>query len=289
MAWKFNIKDFSTEVSTSVLPTRAVDVISAAAIEQLKDIKNLRTLGLVDKVDEGTRTYVYFRYDDLTGAYDRSELEDFKYDSAGATQYTATMLEIAKGFQISWEADHLAKLAIRAAQTRACIIEVKDREDLKIATALRTSAALTSTVTATAVLSGTSADPVSDIRQGIRKINDLGYEPDTLLLENVNLEELISIIGSNEWYGITEAAIRSGNLPNFMGLKVINLPAAKMTHGSAVILKTGSAGAFQMGQAHDVRLKIFDDNDSHSTKVQVFERVIPVVSRPDAGALITGW
>ena len=282
--------DFSSIVTTSVLPERAREVISAAVVEQLKEIKNLRQYGLIDRVkSEGAKTYVYWTYDDLTPAFDRKELEAFKYDSAGATEKTASFVEIAKGFQLSWEADHLSKLAVRAAQTRAAVREVQDREDLKIVSALTASGAVTSSVTATDVLSGTSADPIKDIAQAKRKVKNLGYTPDLLLIEEQNFEELLSIIGSNEWYETTARAIQAGVVDRFMGLKVVTLPNSKLTHGTAIVMKSGVNGAFQLGVAQDITLKIFDDEDTHSTKVQVFERICPVVVRPDAAAKITGW
>jgi len=282
--------NFSSVVTTSTLPSRVSEVIVAAAIEQLKEIKNLRQYGLVDNVNNpGAKTYIFNTYDDLTAAYDRSELEAFKYDAANATETTKSFVEIAKGFQLSWEADHLSKLAIRAAQTKAAVREVQDREDYKIAQALIESGALTSSVSATAALSETSADPVKDIAQAKRKVRNLGYTPDMLLIEEQNLEELLSIIASNTWYETTAKAIMAGTLDKFMGLKIVSLPSSKLTHGTAVVMKSGVGGVFQLGVAQDVQIKIFDDNDTHSTKVQVYERICPAVVRPDAGAKITGW
>lgn len=280
------MKDFAT-VSTSTLPERASEVIAAAAIEQLKGIIGMRGQVLIDNVkDQGAKTYVYFTYDDLTAAYDRGEGVDFKYDSASATKSDEDFVEVAKGFKLTWEADHLSKLAVRAAQTKACVTEVRDREDNKLIAKL---ASGTSSVTAAGVLSGTSADPIKDIREGIRKCQDLGYTPDALLIEHANLEELVSIIGSNEWYNVTEKTILTGGLPVFMGLKVLPTKAANLTHGTSYVFKTGTAGALQLGQAHDVKVHIFDDDDAHCTKVQVYERICPVIARPDASATISGW
>lgn len=279
---------FSSIVSTSTLPTRMSEAISRAVVEQMIDVKNLRQHCFVEKVEEGSSTYVYWKYDDLTGAYDRKQLEDYKYDAAGASQSTANFVEIAKGFQITWEADSLKRIALRVAQARAAVDKVKDREDLKIATALRASSALTSTTTASGVLSGTSADPIKDVANAVRQITDLGYAaPDLLMMENVNVEELASIIGSNEWYEITARAVEKGTVPIWMGLKVISLPAAKMTHGTAIVATSGKT--VNLGLAHDTRLKIFDDNDSHTTKVQVYERAVPVIARADSGTKITGF
>lgn len=183
--------DFSSIVTTSTLPSRVSEVIKAAAIEQLQEIKNLRQFGMIDRSPEkGDKTYIYNKYDALTDAYDRTELESFKYDNANATESTADIVEIDKGFIVTWSADNL-KLPLRVAQTKAAVKKVQDREDGKIMTALIASGALTSTVTATAVLSGTSADPVKDIAQAKRKVKALGYVPDILYIEDVNLEELL--------------------------------------------------------------------------------------------------
>jgi hypothetical protein len=200
------------------------------------------------------------------------------------------MIQIAKGFQLSWDAAETKAFNLQAAQTKACIDQIKDREDLKIVSALIATSALTSTVSAAGVLSGASADPIKDLEQAKRKVRALmGADPDVLFIEDVNLEELISIVGANEWYTITENAVRNGGLPVFSGLKVVGIPPAKLTHGTAVIFKSGVNGAFEIGQAYDVRSKIFDDNDAQCTKVQVYEKICPVVVRPDAGAKLTGW
>jgi len=286
---QFNVKDFSSIVTTSQLPDRVTEVISAAAIEQLKEIKNLRRLALIEKIDESATKYIYNTYSDLTDAYDRTEGADFKYDAASVSDTAIDIVEIAKGFQISWVAAKTPKLATQAAFTKACVQEVKDREDLKIAEALTASGALTTSVSANAALSETAADPIEDISEAVRGCMDLGYTPDTLLIENQNLQELMSIIGSNDWYSMTEKLVKGGELPSFMGLNVIALPSTKLSHGTAIVLKSGATGAIQIGQAHDVRLKIFDDNDNHTTKVQVYERIAVAISRPDAGAKINGW
>ena len=281
-------KDFAT-VTTSQLPTRVSETIVAAAVEQLKEAGVMRKHCWVDSSpSEGDKTYVYSKFDDLGLAYDRRELADFKYDSAAADEDTATILELAKGFKISWEADHLKKIAVKAAQTKACVQEVQYREDTKITTAL---ASGTSTVAAAGALSGTSADPIADIREGIRKVRVLGYPANTLFIESVNLEELFSIIGSNDWYKIVEDAVGKGELPVFMGLKVQELVSAHLTHGTAYIAHTsgGHDSALWMGQGHDIRTHIFDDDDAHAIKVQVFERCVPVCARPDASATLTGW
>lgn len=278
--------DFAT-VTTTELPEEASEVIVAAAVEQLKKTVGMRNYALVDQVaDKGAQEYTYYTFEDLTAAYDLGEGEDFKYDSAGASKTTKDFVKIAKGFKLSWEANQLAKLNVRAAQTKACVTEVRDREDNKLIAALSDA---TSSVTATAALSESTADPIKDVRAAIRSVEDLGYSPDILLIENVNLEELVSIIGSNEWYRVTERTLESGSLPIFMGMKVISTKSANLSHGTAYVFKSGPAGALQLGQATDVRTHIFDDDDSQCTKVQVYERVCPALVRPDAVAKISGW
>ena len=283
---KLPYKDFA-KVTTTSLPARASEVIVAAAIEQLQYLVGMRSHIKIDRVsDEGARKYIYSTYDDLTDAFDRAEGEDFKYDAADASDSTADFVEIDKGFMLSWEADHLKKLNIKADQTKACVNKVRDREDYKIIAPLSSG---TSSVTAGGVLSGTSADPVGDIREGIRKCLELGYKPDKLLIEHANLEELITIIGSNDWYRITEDTIRTGGISKFMGLDILATDSGNLSHGTGYVFKGGAQGALQMGQAHDIRTHIFDDDENHCTKVQVFERVCPVLVRPDASATITGW
>ena len=286
------IVDFSSVVTTTTLPSEVSEVIKAAAIEQLQEVKNLRQYGFVDKSQEnmGAAKYIYFTYDEMTDAYDRTELTSFKYDGANATSSSEDFVEIAKGFQLSWKADHLKKIALRAAQTKQATRKVMDREDSKIVTALTASGALTSTVTATAVLSGTTADPVKDIAQAKRKIKALGYDVSKgglLLIEEVNLEELLSIIASNDWYATTAEAIRSGQTDKFMGLTIVSLPSAKLTHGTALVIKSGET--FNLGVSEPATVKIFDDEDNHTTKVQVFETICPAVVRPDAGCKISGF
>ena len=283
------VVDFNSVVTTSTLPSRVSEVIKAAAIEQLQEIKNLRQYGFVDKSQEnlGASKYIYNTYDEMTSAYDRTELSSFKYDAANVTESTKDFVEIAKGFALSWKADHLKKIAIRAAQTKQATRKVLDREDYKIASALTASGALTSTVTATAVLSGSSADPVKDIAQAKRKVKSKGYEPDLLLIEEENLEELLSIIASNDWYETTANAIRTGLTDKFMGLKIVSLPSTKLAHGTAIVMKSGET--FNLGISEPMTVKIFDDEDNHTTKVQVFETICPAVVRPDAGAKITGF
>lgn len=287
------IADFSSVVTTTNLPSSVTEVILAAGIEALQEVKSLRQYGFVDnsQLNDGAKNYIYNTYDEMTDAYDRAELEDFRYDAAGATEGTASFVELDKGFSLSFKADHLKKISIKAAQTKQAVRKVIDREDAKIAAALIASGALTSTVTATAVLSGTSADPVKDLAQAKRKCKALGYNIDKtgglLFIEDVNLEEMLSIIASNPWYATTADLIRTGQTDMFMGLKIVSLPAGKLTHGTAVIMKSGIT--FNVGVSENMTTKIFDDEENHTTKVQVYESIVPVVVRPDAGALLTGW
>jgi len=107
-------------------------------------------------------------------------------------------------------------------------------------------------------------------------------------MEPTNLEELMSIVASNTWYGVTEQALKSGGLPSFMGLKITEEPNS-LSHGTAYVVKRGNGGAFNLGEAVPMTTNIFDDKDRQTTKVQVFEKVCPKAVRPDAGAAITGW
>ncbi len=117
----------------------------------------------------------------------------------------------------------------------------------------------------------------------------MGTEPDTLFIEEVNLEELASLVGSNEWYKITEGLVSQGKLPVYLGMKLVALPSGKLAHGTAVAIISGGSGAFETGLGHDIRMKIFDDEDEHVTKVQVYERIAVAIARPDAGVKLTGW
>ncbi len=290
MDGKFNVKEFTQTVSTSVLPARVSEVIRAAVIERMIEVKRLREYGFVSKAGEGAATFTFSVADAIGDAFERGEIEDFQYDAAGLTNTTKTIIEIGKGFKISWPADRVDKLDLRVKQTRAAVDKVIDYEDKKILTALTTASALSSTVSAAGNLSATSANPLADLKQAKRKIRALiGTEADMLFVEEVNLEELITIVGSNDWYKMTEDAAANGELPKFAGLKIVSIPAAKMAHGTAIIFKSGSYGAYELAQGHDVRTLIFDDKDSHCTKVQVYERGVPCVVRADAGAKLINW
>jgi len=284
-------KNFSSTLTTSEIPSNVTEVIRGAAIEKLKEISNLRQFGIVNRLDdEGSRTYTYNYYGSLSDAYDRVENTDFKYNDVELNETTVNVEEIAQGFKLSWKADHSKKLAIRAANTKSAIDTVKDREDYKIMTALIASSALTSTVSATAVLSATTADPIADIDEMCRKVRALmNVNPDTLFIESVNLGELKGIVGSNDWGKITAGVIEKNNFPVFMGLKIVSVSSTKLTHGTAVAIVTGNMSPFEVGIAHEVKLNVFDDNDKHTTKVQLYENIAIAVSRPDAGAKLTGW
>lgn len=289
----YNIKNFSAIVDTSQLPSKLSEGIKAAAIERLMEVVLLRKHFYVDTgtMDEGSSKYTYEVMDRSTAAYDRAQGTDVTLDNEGATESSVDVTEIMKGFSLTWPADNLKKIGMRVAKTKEYVSLVKDREDLKIATALIASSALTSTVSAAAALSASDANPIKNIKEAKRKVRALmgGVNPNLLLIEDENLEELAVIVGSNDWYKMTEESVRTGELPTFMGLKIVALPTGKLTHGTAVVCLGGPNGCLHLGQAHDTRIKIFDDNKKHATEVHVYERVAPAVVRADAGAKITGW
>lgn len=274
-------KDFST-VLTSSLPARAQEVIARAAVEQFQMNARLRQFCAIDRVGTGEPTYVFFKADDLTDAMDLEEGEDMRYDAAAATQTTASFVNIAKGFKISREADSIARLPLRAIQARACADKVVEREDGKLISQL---ASATTSITATAVWSGSSADPVKDIRSAKTEIRKLGYNPDVLILEETNAEELMSIIASNTWYGVTEQAMKSGNLPSFMGLKIVEEPW-NLAEGTSYVMASGASGALLIGESIPLRTDFKDDFDSNTIKVKVWQRAAYVIARPDAAASI---
>jgi len=289
----YNIKNFSAIVDTSQLPTKLSEGIKAAAIERLMEVVLLRKHFYVDTgtMDEGSTTFTYNVMDRSTAAYDRVQGTDVTLDNEDVSESSVTVSEITKGFSMSWPADNLKKINLRVAKTKEYVNLVKDREDLKIATALIASGALTSTVSASAALSASDANPIKNIKEAKRKVRALmgGQNPNLLLIEDENLEELAVIVGSNDWYKMTEESVRTGELPTFMGLKIVALPTGKLTHGTAVVCMGGPNGCLHLGQAHDTRIKIFDDPKKHATEVHVYERVVPAVIRADAGAKITGW
>ena len=72
-----------------------------------------------------------------------------------------------------------------------------------------------------------------------------------------------------------------------MGLKIEEVPDA--TLGTATLFKSGTTGSFMTAEAKKVGLNIFDDKDAQTTKVQVYERVVPAaVVRADSAYCITG-
>jgi len=155
------VKDFST-ITTTTLPARATEVIMAGIVEALKEVAGLRALGFVDRVQKGDDVYVYFTADSMGDARtDAEDGDDFIYDSAGASQSTADFTRVRKGFEITWESDSLKRLPLRAAQAKQAAMKVREAEDGLIVTEL---ANVTSSVTGSGVLSGSSADPVKDIR-----------------------------------------------------------------------------------------------------------------------------
>lgn len=289
----YNIKNFSAIVDTSQLPSKLSEGIKAAAIERLMEVVLLRKHFYVDtgSMDEGSSKFTFEVMDRSTAAYDRAQGTDVTLDDEGVTESSVDVLELMKGFSLTWPADNLKKIGLRVAKTKEYVSLVKDREDLKIATALMASGALTSTVSAAAEMSASNANPIKNIKEAKRKVRALmgGVNPNLLLIEDENLEELAVIVGSNDWYKMTEESVRTGELPTFMGLKIVALPTGKLTHGSAVVCLGGPNGCLHLGQAHDTRIKIFDDHKKHATEVHVYERVVPGIVRADAGALITGW
>ncbi len=258
-------------VSTASLPAEVSEVIRAAAIEQKKFVPKLRNYGWVDtSPDEGADMYIWNVCDALTSASEVAEGAAPDYEDANATKSSARFKKIMKAFKISWEADHLKKINIRAAQTRACVTEVFDREDFWIATQLISDAANSLTGTD---WSANTADPVKDIRNAKRLNKDDGYQSDLIFLNPTNNEELDSVIASNTWYSITEQTLKTGEPIPFMGLKRVE--CTHQTLGTATVFKSGMQGAFQTGEAKALSINMFDDKDEQVTKVQVYERVLP--------------
>ena len=282
------IKDFSI-ITSGHLPARASEVIAAAAIEQLEEAGIMRPHAFIDTSPEpGDQVYVPFTFDDMGDAFTRAQGEDWKYDGAGATSEDIAMIEICKGFQVDWDSKALKNLKVLAGQSKQSVNKVKAKEDHELSAVL---SGATSSVTAAGVLSGTSSDPVKDVAQAIRKVRALGYRANTLFIEQVNYEEITSIIASNDWLRVTEELISKGILPLWQGLKIQQLKAADLTHGTAYVGQTGPGvdSAIWTGEAKPLREHIFDDDDNHTTKVQHFMKAAPVLARPDAVAAISGW
>ena len=274
-------------VSTGTLPSEVSEVLRAAAIERYKLVNKLRQFGMVDtSPDEGAQTYIYNVLDEQSGASDVAEGGEPDYEDADATKGSQLFKKIMKAFKITWEADALKTINLRAGQTRAAVDQLFAREDYHIITRLE--ADRTSTAAGTD-WSAASADPVKDVRTAIRTARNLGYQMDTMILDPVNYEELCSIIASNTWYAVTEALIKKGatsTIP-FMGLQIEEVTDA--TLGTATLFKSGSSGAFMTAEAKKIGLNIFDDKDAQTTKVQVYERVVPCATvRADSAYCITG-
>jgi len=274
-------------VSTGTLPSEVSEVLRAAAIERYMEVVKLRQYGFVDtSPDEGAQTYIWNVLDEQSDAREVAEGAEPDYEDADATKGSELFMKIMKAFKISWEADALKTINLRAGQTRAAVDQVFEYEDSKIIERLE--ADRTSTAAGTD-WSASSADPVKDVRTAMRTARALGYMMDTMTLDPVNYEELCSIIASNTWYAVTEAVVKKGateTIP-FMGLKIVEVPAA--TLGTATLFKSGANGTFITAEAKKVGLNIFDDKDAQTTKVQVYERVVPcAVVRADSAYCITG-
>lgn len=260
-------------VSTSTLPSEVSEVLRAAAIERFKEVVKIRQYGFVDtSPGEGDQTYIWNVLDEITGASEVGEGSEPDYEDADASKSTQPFMKIMKAFKITWEADALKTINLRAGQTRAAVDEVFTYEDGKIITRLE---ADTGTTTVGTDWSAAAADPVKDVRTALRKMKVLKYIGDIGLIDPLRYEDLLSVIASNSWYAVTEAAILKGGggtIP-FMGLKWIE--SSDCGDRTVTILKSGSMGGFQTGEAKKVGLNIFDDKDAQTTKVQVYERVVP--------------
>jgi len=274
-------------VSTTTLPSEVSEVLRAAAIERYMEVIKLRQYGFVDtSSEEGAMTYNYNVLDELSNAKEVGEGSEPDYDDANATKGSQQFIKIMKAFKISWEADALKTINLRAGQTRAAVDQVFEYEDSKIIERLE--ADRTSTAAGTD-WSGASADPVKDVRTALRTVRSLGYIMDKMVLDPVNYEELCSIVASNTWYSTTEAVLKKGagsTIP-FQGLEIIEVPDA--TLGTATLFKAGSSGTFITAEAKKIGLNVFDDKDAQTTKVQVYERAVPAaVVRADSAYCITG-
>lgn len=272
--------------TTNSLPEEVSEVVRAAAIEQIKWIAKLRDFGFVDNSPVwGDRVYIYNILDQLQAAEEVAEASEPNYDEAGATKGSADIVKLMKAFKISWEADNLKQINVRAGQSRQATNEVFDLEDQRIALGLISGAGNTNS--SPSDWSSATADPVADIRNGKRLLRDDGFTGDTMLLNPTNNEELDSVIASNTWYSVTEQTVRTGEPFPFMGLK--RQECRHQTLGTVTIFKSGQAGAFHLAEAKPLTVHMFDDNDAQVTKVQVYERVAPIaVVRPNAIATLVG-
>lgn len=274
-------------VSTGTLPSEVSEVLRAAAIERFKEVQKLRQYGFTDtSPGEGDATYIWNVLDELSGAGEVGEGSEPDYEDADASKSTERFMKIMKAFKISWEADALKTINLRAGQTRAAVDEVFDYEDSKILTRLEADKGTTTTGTD---WSTSDADPVKDVRTALRKMKVLKYIGDIGLIDPLRYEDLLSVVASNTWYAVTEAAIMKGassTIP-FMGLKWIE--TSHCSDSTITILKSGSMGAFQTGEAKKLGLNIFDDKDAQTTKVQVYERIVPCATvRANAVTTLTG-
>jgi len=274
-------------VSTGSLPSEVSEVLRAAAIERANEVVKLRQYGFIDSSpDEGQATYIWNVLDELSVASEVAEGAEPNYEDADATKSSALFMKLMKAFKISWEADALKTINLRAGQTRAAVDQVFELEDARIMTRLE--ADRTSTAAGTD-WSGASADPVKDIRTALTTVRNLGTNMDKMVLNPTNYEELISVVASNTWYAITEQALKKGagdTIP-FMGLHLIE--STNATLGTSTLFKSGANGTFITAEAKKMGLNIFDDKDAQTTKVQVYERVVPAaVVRADSAYCITG-
>ena len=281
----YSKQELATTTTTS-LPAEVSEVVKAAAIEQIKWVAKLRDMGWVDgSLSEGDRVYIFNKLDQLNAAEVVAEAAEPNYDEAGATKGTADVLKLMKAFKISWEADNLKQINVRAGQARQATTEVFDLEDNKIAIALISGSGNTNA--SPSDWSSNTADPVADIRNAKRLIRDDGFTADVMILNPTNNEELDSVIASNTWYSVTEQTVKTGEPFPFMGLKRVE--CRYQTLGTATIMKSGMAGAFHLAEAKPLTVHMFDDNDAQVTKVQVYERVAPAaIVRPNCIATLVG-
>jgi len=258
-------------VSTTTLPSEVSEVIRAAAIERLRYVPKMRQYGLLDSSPSaGDATYIWDNADEMSAAKEVAEGSAPDYEDAGATKGSASFMKIMKAFKITWEADNLKQINLRAVQTRQAVDHVFDYEDDKIVDQLVTDAGNTFTGTD---WSANTADPVYDIRRAKRLNRDDGYKSDLLILSPTNNEELDSVIASNTWYSVTEQTLKTGEPFPFMGLKRVE--NTNQATGTATVIKSGPGGAFITAEAKALSINIFDENDEQTTKVQVYERVVP--------------
>lgn len=283
-----SLHDFAKITSTE-LPTQVSDVIAAAAIEKLEEVGFMRPHCFVDTSPEpGDKKYYPIADDEMGDGFTRKSGEDWKYDGAGMSTTGVDIEELCKGFQIDFDSKYMKQIKILAGKSKQSMDKTRKKEDTAIAAVL---SGATHSVTGSGVLSGTSADPVKDVAQAIRKVRRKGYTANVLFIEDVNYEELTSIIASNDWLKVTEELISKGILPKWQGLRIQQLAPTDLTHGTAYVGHCSSevGSALWLGEAKAISEKIFDDNENHMTKVQHYVKVGPALARPDAMAKITGW